>query len=260
MNHKNLSQKNNIRKESANTIDSTNKTNNIQTINDIKETIHKLNEKHIFNNIYDNILYRSIRITSINKKKKDKKQELLNELNKCINFGKNLLNKIPKKECDICHKYIDSHLFKIHYNSHPTEIFNWLYLGTFSNACDIKELRRLKINYILNVANECINKKLPKNIKELHLKIKDSDNFELYNYFDNANEFINKCKAEGNILLVHCKLGISRSPSFIIAYLIKNNKMSAEEALEFVKQKRNQIKPNEGFINQLQEYEKRNKK
>ena len=260
LNLKNLSQKNNIRKESINTIDSTNKINNLKTINDIKDEIHKINEKLIVNNIYNNILYRSIRITSINKKKEDKKQELLNELNRCINFGKSVLNKIPKKECDICHKFIDSHLFKIHYNSHPTEIFNWLYLGTFSNACDIKELRRLKVNYVLNVANECINKKLPKDIKELHLKIKDSDDFELYNYFDEANEFINKCKEEGNSLLVHCKLGISRSASFIIAYLIKFNKMSAKEAFEFVKEKRNQVKPNEGFINQLQEYEKRNKK
>ena len=257
---RNHSQKNNIRIKTINTIDSTNKINNIQTINDNKETNHKMNEKIIINNIYNNILYRSIRITSINKKKKNKKQELLKELNKCINIGKNILNKIPKKECDICHKYIDSHLFKIHYNSHPTEIFNWLYLGTFSNACDIKELRRMKINYILNVANECINKKLPKDIKELHLKIKDFDGFEVYNYFDEANEYINKCKTEGSRLLVHCKLGISRSASFIIAYLIKYNNMSVEEALEFVKQKRNQVKPNEGFINQLHEYEKENKK
>ena len=260
LNHKNLNQKNNIKKESINTIGSTNTINNIQTIKDSKDTIHKINEKIIVNNIYNNILYRSIRISSINKKTKDKKQELLNELSRCINFGKSLLNKIPKKECDICHKFIDSHLFKIHYNSHPTEIFNWLYLGTFSNACDIKELRRLKVNYVLNVANECINKKLPKDIKELHLKIKDFDEFELYNYFDEANEFINKCKEEGNVLLVHCKLGISRSASFIIAYLIKFNKMSAKEALEFVKEKRNQVRPNEGFINQLEEYEKRNKK
>ena len=36
--------------------------------------------------------------------------------------------------------------------------------------------------------------------------------------------------------------------------------MSAKEALEFVKEKRNQVRPNEGFINQLEEYEKRNKK
>ena len=164
--------------------------------------------------------------------------------------------KFEKKECNICHKLIDSHLFKIHCNAHPTEIFNWLYLGTFANACDIKELRRMKINYILNCAKECINENLPKDIKELHLKILDYEFFEIYDYFEQANEFINKCKLEGAVMLVHCKLGISRSASFIIAYLIKYNKFTLESALEFVKEKRKQIKPNEGFIEQLHKYEK----
>ena len=163
---------------------------------------------------------------------------------------------MEKKECNICHKYFDSHLFKIHYNSHPSQIFEWFYLGSFSNACDIKELRKNKINYILNCAIECHNKKLPKDIKELHLKIKDNENFDLINYFEEANEFINKCKLEGGTLLVHCKLGISRSASFVIAYLMENNNLSVEKALNFVKQKRNQIKPNEGFMSQLKRYER----
>ena len=164
------------------------------------------------------------------------------------------LSKTTKKKCDKCQQYVDSHLLKIHYNSHPTEIFNWLYLGTFTNACDIKELRRLKINYILNVAGECKNKNLPKDIKELHFDIKDYENFELYDYFDEANEFINKCRLEGGVLLVHCKYGISRSASFIIAYLIKYMRYPADFAFNFVFQKRNQIKPNEGFMRQLNKY------
>ena len=164
------------------------------------------------------------------------------------------LSKTTKKKCDKCQQYVDSHLLKIHYNSHPTEIFNWLYLGTFTNACDIKELRRLKINYILNVAGECKNKNLPKDIKELHFDIKDYENFELYDYFDEANEFINKCRLEGGVLLVHCKYGISRSASFIIAYLIKYMRYTVDYAFNFVFQKRNQIKPNEGFMRQLNKY------
>ena len=164
------------------------------------------------------------------------------------------LSKTLKKKCDICQQFVDSHLLKIHYNSHPTEIFNWLYLGTFTNACDIKELRRLKINYILNVAGECKNTNLPKDIKELHFDIKDYENFELYDYFDEANEFINKCRLEGGVLLVHCKYGISRSASFIIAYLIKYMRYPADYAFNFVFQKRNKIKPNEGFMYQLNKY------
>ena len=200
-----------------------------------------------------------ININNISNKTKHKdlkKQIKNNKISRYINFGKNLLCKMEKKECKICHKYFDSHLFKIHYNSHPSQIFEWFYLGSFSNACDIKELRKNKINYILNCAIECHNKNLPKDIKELHLKIKDCENFDLINYFKEANEFINKCKLEGGKLLVHCKLGISRSASFVIAYLIESNNLSVEKALNFVKQKRNQIKPNEGFMGQLKKYER----
>ena len=71
-----------------------------------------------------------------------------------------------------------------------------------------------------------------------------------------TNHFIQKCRKERCNILVHCKFGISRSPSFIIAYLIKYNKLSVDDALKFVNRKRFQIKPNKGFINQLYIYEK----
>ena len=92
----------------------------------------------------------------------------------------------------------------------------------------------MKINYILNVAIECKNNNLPKDIKELHLEIQDYELFELYDYFDEANAFINKCKSEGGKILIHCKYGISRSASFIIAYLIKEMKYTTDYALKFI--------------------------
>ena len=187
---------------------------------------------------------------------KNKNQTIQKIINRRKSLSINLLSKMIKKKCDICHKYIDSHLFKIHYNSHPSKIFNWLYLGSFLNACDIKELKFNGINKILNCAIECHNTKLPDDIQEMHLNIKDLENFDIINYFEEANEYINYCKLEGNTLLVHCKFGISRSASFIIAYLIKYSKLSVEDALKFVKEKRSKINPNKGFINQLYEYEK----
>ena len=187
---------------------------------------------------------------------KNKKQTIQKIINRRKSISINLLSKMIKKKCDICHKFIDSHLFKIHYNSHPSKIFDWLYLGSFFNACDIKELKFNGINNILNCAIECHNTKLPDDIQELHLNIKDLENFDIINYFEEANEYINYCKLEGNTLLVHCKFGISRSASFIIAYLIKYSKLAVDDALKFVKEKRSKIKPNKGFINQLYEYEK----
>ena len=199
------------------------------------------------NNI--NIKNKKINIL-INKKPKTQKIET-NRKHKIT-----LLSKLVKKECEICHKMIDSHLFKIHFNSHPTQILDWLFLGTFANACDIEELRRNKINYVLNCAMECNNRKLPPDIEERHLNIRDVENFDIIEYFEEANDFINKCRLNGGNILIHCKFGISRSPSFVIHYLNRYNKLTVDEALELVSKKRSQIKPNKGFMNQLYLFEK----
>ena len=60
---------------------------------------------------------------------------------------------------------------------------------------------------------------------------------------------------EGGNLLIHCKYGISRSPAILMAYLIQSNKFSVDYALEFVKERRSKIKPNDGFLSQLYKYD-----
>ena len=238
---------------------------NINSIikNDNFLTKKDLNSKKIFNNIkIINSKNKNIRINSklnniniMKNTKRDKKETNKKVLTFRKHICKIILSKMTK-ECELCHKLIVSHLFQIHYNSHPTQILNWLYLGTFSSACDIQELKRNKIYYILNCAIECNNTKLTEEFEELHLNIKDTEDFEIIEYFDEANDFINKCRLGGGNILVHCKFGISRSPSFIIAYLIKYNSFNLEEALSFVIKKRKQIKPNKGFMNQLHKYQK----
>ena len=64
----------------------------------------------------------------------------------------------------------------------------------------------------------------------------------------------------GGSTLIHCFGGRSRSVTFAIAYLLwKNDNNSTnklQETLEFIKQKRSFVKPNEGFMNQLKDWEK----
>lgn len=55
--------------------------------------------------------------------------------------------------------------------------------------------------------------------------------------------------------LVHCKMGVSRSASTVIAYAMKEYGWSLEKAYNFVKQKRNIAQPNAAFMRQLAEYE-----
>ena len=64
----------------------------------------------------------------------------------------------------------------------------------------------------------------------------------------------------GGSTLIHCFGGRSRSATFVVAYLLWKNEDNSpkklQETLEFVKQKRSLVKPNEGFMKQLKDWEK----
>ena len=214
-----------------------------------KNSATKLSKKNIKTQPSNNFFV-TIDVTKNNKLQEKDQNENKKELNYIHD------KKIIKKECEICHIFVAAYLYRTHHMNHPSQILKFLYLGNYKHSSDNKELKKLKINYILNCAIECHNYNLPKNIKELHLKVKDSETFDILNYFDTANEFINKCKLMGGICLVHCKLGVSRSTTFVIAYLIKYANLTTDEAFAFVKSKRSSIKPNDGFMRQLYMYEK----
>jgi len=57
------------------------------------------------------------------------------------------------------------------------------------------------------------------------------------------------------VFLVHCNLGISRSSSILIAYLISKYRLCLYSAFKYVKDKRLQIAPNYSFLKQLKQFE-----
>ena len=161
-----------------------------------------------------------------------------------------------KKNCPLCHKLVDIYRFNTHINLHPSKILNWCYLGSYQNACNYADLKDLKINYVLNCAAECQNKNFPE-INYFQVKVNDFPNFNISLFFNKTNEFINKAKLSGGNILIHCQLGISRSTTCLIAYMIKNMGYSTVTAMQFIKNKRPQIMPNFGFLQQLKNYEQR---
>ena len=182
------------------------------------------------------------------------------------NFGnfRNNINPNNKKNlqtntkiCPICHVEKELYKYSYHLSLHPSKILDWLYLGSYRNACDKQDIKNIGINYVLNCAGEC-RESFPPGIKYCHLKLNDSPNFRIIKYLDRASAFINQAQSENGIILVHCQLGISRSTTCVIAYFIKYLGYTAMSALNFIKKKRTQVMPNFGFLNQLMIYEKNN--
>ena len=163
---------------------------------------------------------------------------------------------LNKKKCPLCHKMIDIYRFNTHYNLHPSKIFNWLYLGSYQNACNIKDLQDLRIYYVLNCTAECENKDYP-DIEYYQARINDLPNFNISVFFKKTNQFIHQAKASGKSILIHCQLGISRSTTCLIAYMIKYLGYTTINALQFIKTKRPYVMPNFGFLQQLKNYEEK---
>lgn len=55
---------------------------------------------------------------------------------------------------------------------------------------------------------------------------------------------------------MHCGAGASRSAALVIAYLMRSQRLTFQEALNYCKKKRPQVCPNLGFERQLKLYEK----
>ncbi|XP_056313953.1 protein phosphatase Slingshot homolog 1 [Danio aesculapii] len=135
-----------------------------------------------------------------------------------------------------------------------TLIFDHLYLGSEWNASNLEELQDSGVGYILNVTRE-IDNFFPGTFCYCNVRVYDDETTDLLAHWNETYNFIVRAKKNDSKCLVHCKMGVSRSASTVIAYAMKEYGWSLEKACNFVKQKRNIAQPNPAFMKQLAEYE-----
>ncbi|EFC46612.1 dual specificity phosphatase [Naegleria gruberi] len=133
-----------------------------------------------------------------------------------------------------------------------------LYLGSFAHARNFKIFEELNIGCVINCAREIPNHFQDGNIKYLKMELNDDTHFDLMPYFEKMIEFVSQFRENHSdkSILFHCASGCSRSASMVIAYLMKSKEWDCKTAYEYVKEHRNKIKPNEGFVECLLKFEK----
>ena len=137
-----------------------------------------------------------------------------------------------------------------------SEIIPGLYLG---NSRDAQNLDLLKQHQIRNVINASTS--IPCYFESeqifdyLRLPCQDSTNQNILQYFQETFDHIHQKLLANENVFVHCQGGISRSPSFVIGYLMKYRSKSFDEAYNLVKTRRNIVSPNLNFLGQLTQYQ-----
>ena len=127
-----------------------------------------------------------------------------------------------------------------------------LYLGNLQAAQDLKALKRAGITHVLTVASG-IKPFFPDEFTYKVIAIADQSSSALIRHLPSAIQFIQEGISKGGVL-VHCHAGVSRSASCVIAFLMKTQGMSFDDAFKFASARRPIIFPNMGFQAQLREY------
>ncbi len=135
-------------------------------------------------------------------------------------------------------------------NPNIHKIHDGLYLTDFNNAKDYASLKALGVRQILIVGKE-----LPRHgepfFKVMHVKIDDIPNENIKKHFNATFDFIKRGPT-----VVHCAMGISRSSSIVIAYLMRKYQLPYDKAIKYVCSRRAVVNPNTGFREQLQKFDK----
>lgn len=131
-----------------------------------------------------------------------------------------------------------------------------LYLGPCSSASSPSFLNSNSINNVLSIGITPSPKVDGVTYHRLGLKdaIRSSVKTTIESAIKTIGDALKSNKGRGRIL-VHCSAGVSRSPTIVVAYLMKHRNMSLRTALGHVVRIRPQVSPNPGFIEQLKDME-----
>lgn len=131
------------------------------------------------------------------------------------------------------------------------KIYEHLYLCKFSEVNE-ELLITFEITQIINLSQLTLNL----NIDIFNINISDEEDSKISLFFNKTNKIITNTFIKGGKTLVCCLGCISRSPTIVLAFMIRKRKISLENGLMFLRRlSKNKISPNEGFLEQLRSYE-----
>lgn len=130
------------------------------------------------------------------------------------------------------------------------QIIDNLYLGGIAGAFDPDYLRGRGITHILSLLDRPLPEEHVCNFKYMFVYALDLYDTDLLQEMEKSLAFIDEGIRDGAVL-VHCQAGASRSATVVAAYVMRRFSMDTLTAMELLKKQRSIVKPNEGFLRQL---------
>lgn len=132
----------------------------------------------------------------------------------------------------------------------------WVGPKSATHEANHEFLKGCNIECVISLSNGPVEKDfMLKEIKYHYFEATDSSDFEISTLFEPIHEIMDQYIENGKNVLVHCNMGVSRSGTLAVAYLMKTLHISSKDAWKLAKKSRSAIRPNEGFMKQLQEFE-----
>lgn len=132
---------------------------------------------------------------------------------------------------------------------------NKIYIGDLAASRNLRSLREHNIRVVINCTytSSCCYEN---EFEYLRLHFSDDESQDLEQVLLTGTKFLQEQCANKNVL-VHCRQGVSRSVSVVLAWMLRYQGLTLCQALKKVREKHPDAAPNLSFLQQLSEYASR---
>ena len=139
--------------------------------------------------------------------------------------------------------------------AYANEIIPRVFLGSLEAAENKAFLLENRITHVIGCMLERFH--YDNRLASVHYRLTfldDTPSTDLAPHLERVYKWLEETLNENsyNRVLIHCRMGVSRSPAILCCYLMKKNRLSYIEAMNLIKLKRPIVDINAGFERQLQ--------
>eukprot|EP00048_Salpingoeca_helianthica_P021123 m.10498 g.10498 ORF g.10498 m.10498 type:complete len:238 (+) comp5614_c0_seq1:3-716(+) len=132
-------------------------------------------------------------------------------------------------------------------------VLDSLYIGS-SNGSRLEVTTENKFTHVVSLCVEGPAARV-EGVSYLVFPVLDNDDEDLTKEIATAIEFIHAARLAGGRVFVHCRAGVSRSSTIVLAYLLATTPLTLTECFAALKAARDMVQPNPGFWQQLLRFE-----